>query len=99
MQRLSDRDFTVWIKNMGLAIGREAQRRGITIDIYAEPDGYVKVSFDDYEYLEFGDSAGYYSYQPLGKVDEWQHHLEPAQIYIGSEPKEKSPEPTKAIRA
>lgn len=85
MGNMTDRDFAVWLRNMELAIRREAKERGIRIDIYANDRGFAYARFGEYEHCIFEDEEEKYSYEPTGDAERWcqvcQEH-----IRIGKEP-------------
>lgn len=82
---MTDRDFAVWIRNIGLAIRREAKARGISIDIYANDSGYACARFGEYNHCIFDDEEEKYRYEPTGGVDRWRQ-VRPEEIRIDGEP-------------
>lgn len=82
---MTDRDFAIWLRNMELAIRREAKERGISIDIYANDRGFAYARFGEYEHCIFEDEEEKYRYEPDGGVDRWCEVC-PEEIRIGGEP-------------
>lgn len=85
MGNMTDRDFTVWLRNVKLAISREAQARGTTVSIYADSDGYSVARFGDYEHYTLENGKEAYKYEPLDGIDKWRN-VRPEEIRIGGEP-------------
>lgn len=84
---MTDRDFAVWLRNMELAVSREAQARGIHISINAGGEGTSFANFTDrkhgYQHWAYSDGSEEYTYT---NDDESMYNLLPEQIRIGGEP-------------
>lgn len=86
MNRLSDADFAVYIRNAALELSREAKERGIMIDIHAKEDGeYVTARFGEYEYTRFFYGSEDFEYRPLERTEDWER-VTPDQIRLNEKP-------------
>lgn len=84
---MTDRDFAVWLRNMELAVSREAQARGIHISINAGGEGTSFACITDrmHSYLHWTYSDGEEEYIYTDD-DESIYNLLPEEIRIGKEP-------------
>lgn len=83
MRRLSEADFAVYVRNISLALKKEAAERGIKIDIHT--DGEVACTrFGEYEYFEL-EGREKIEYMPLGDIEEWCS-VTPEQIRLNKKP-------------
>lgn len=86
MNRLSDADFAVYIRNIALELSREAKERGIMIDIHAKEDGeYVTARFGDYDYIKCFYGSEDFEYRPFGRGEDWER-VTPEQIRLNEKP-------------
>lgn len=87
---MTDRDFAIWLRNMELAVGREAQARGIHISISAGGEGTSFACITDrmhgYQHWAYSDGSEEYTYID---DDESIYNLLPEQIRIGSRPAQR----------
>ena len=87
--RLSDADFAVYLRNIALALAKEARERNIKIEITADSaDNYVNARFGDYCYTKCNEVDEYFRFAPYkGPYEdtEW-HRVKPDQIRTGGLP-------------
>ena len=86
MNKLSDADFAVYIRNVALALSREAKERGIKINIITDKDEECVIArFGDYEYVQCSDVGECFEYMPIGQIEDWER-VTPAQIRLNEKP-------------
>ena len=90
---MTDRDFAIWLRNMELAISREAQARGINVIVSVNGRGTgsatIRSREHSYQHWAYRDGSEEFSY--IG-FDEYIENLSPGQIRIGSKPLEREAE-------
>lgn len=93
MGNMTDRDFAIWLRNVELAVSREAQKRGIDVSISANRRGTssatIRKGAHSYQHWTYRDGSDEFSYINTNEHDEHIENLSPGQIRIGSKPLER----------
>ena len=72
-------DIAVYLRNVAKAISEISTEKGIAVNIYNTPDGFITARFGDYEYVETPDGDGRYYFRPPHEIEEWKR-VEPCEI-------------------
>ena len=91
----TDADIMVYLRNVRIALQKISAQTGLSIKIYATPDGYAYAEAGGYTAIQYGDDTGLgeaYEYRPITVSLGWRD-VEPQQIAFGGAPKEKGPAP------
>lgn len=93
MNKMSDGDAMVYLRNNMLALLRLAEERGIPVEIYCNPrSNFSYARAEDYR-VEIYDGKIEYNYRPIGfngksRASEWQDAINTKSIRFGQAPKE-----------